>query len=99
MNKIYLDNNEFNVTGFNRYTQLNGDQITSYADVQFADVVDYSSLSSLVGETITSIRIKANDITIYNLDNILAKVSRINENMYNDKMNISAQIIFSPANE
>ena len=99
MNKIYLDDNEYNVTGFSRYTQMNGDQINSYADVQFADVTDYSALSALVGQTITSIRIKSNDITIYNLNNILAKVSRINENMYNDKMNISAQILFNPANE
>lgn len=99
MTKIYLNSHEFEITGYNRYTNINEGKLTSYADVQFAEISDYHTLLGLVGAEITSIRIVANDVAIYNLGTVDASITRVNENLYNDKINISAQIIFNTVAE
>lgn len=99
MTKIYLNNNEFEITNYNRYTNIVDNKLNSYADVQFSEVSDYQTLLSLVGVELTSIRIKVNDVTIYDLSMINANITRVNENLYNDKMNISAQIVFNTVAE
>ena len=95
MSTIYLNNNEFEINGYNRYTTLVDGKLNSYADVQFNTVDDYPTLLSLVGVELTSIRIVANETTIYNSGLVNANITRVNENLYNDKMNISAQIVFN----
>lgn len=95
MNKIKLNNAEFEIENYNKSTYFGGDTITSNANFQLT-TNDITLLNALVSETITSIQIIHDDTVIYNLTDINAHIDNINEYLNFDRMNINVSMRFDP---
>ena len=93
MNKIKLNNIELEVEAYTRNTTFSGEEITStgYCTVNVDEV---AVLNSLGEEEITSIQIYHDETLIYNISNIKARVSAINEYLNDNKMTININLIF-----
>ena len=95
MTKIVINNNEFDVLSFNRNTYVNEDQVFSNASIIFAaNDTPVSNLHALVGNSITSLKLKKNDEIIYDAGEINATITSLNESLMGDEININANIEF-----
>lgn len=94
MNKIKLNNHEFEVENYNRTLQSVNSEIASngYCTVWLTDDFD---IASLMQETITSVQIYHDESLIYDLDNLNAKIYSANEYLNGDHMVISLNLNFS----
>lgn len=97
MTKLTLNNTEFTIVGFNRNTSIDQDGVHSYAGVIFPDNSQYNALTQ-VG-TISSMAIAIDNTSVYSLSNISARITNISEDLYEQGVRMSAQIVFNPANE
>ena len=98
MNKIKLNNTEFEVENYNKNTYLNDNVITSNANMQITNG-NIQTLNDMMTETITSIQIIHDDNVIYNLSNIVAHIDNINEYLNMDRMNININLKFDITND
>lgn len=97
MTVLTLNNTDFNITGYNRYTSVDNGVITSNASVYFPDNSGYSDLAYLAESTITSISISIDGSTVYSLTNQNAKITSISENLDERGVTMQAQITFNSA--
>lgn len=93
MTKLTLNSTEFIISGYNRYTNIDTNGVHSSANVSFPDNSQYSTLTQM--PTITSLSIAIDGSTIYTLSNLNAKVTNINENLYDGGVSMNAQIVFN----
>ena len=93
MNKIKLNNTEFEITSYTRNTSFGGDTIsmTAYCDVASAANVDVYALGQ---DTITSIQIYHDDTLIYDLQDISAHIDSSSEYLNVDHMSLNIIITF-----
>lgn len=93
MNTIKFNDLELEVESYNKNTYFNDGNITStgYCTVITNDI---ASLNELMGEIITSIEIKHNDNSIYNLANLNAHIDTINESLSGDRIVVNLNITF-----
>ena len=94
MNKIKLNNTEFEIENYNKNTYFNDGNITSNANCTII-VSDMATLNALASDPITSIQIYHDDNLIYNLANIDAEIENITEWLNFDKMSIGINIKFN----
>ena len=98
MKKLVLNTtHEFEITGYNRYTDIVGDEIRSNANVSFANFDEYDDICAMSETLITDIKIKVDGTEIYHLANTSAKFTNINETLDGDRIRITANIGFTPA--
>ena len=95
MTKLTLNNTEFTISGYNRYTNIDQDGIHSYANVNFPNNSQYAALTQ-VG-AISSLSISIDGTSVYSLSNISARITSINEDLYDQGVRMNAQITFNPA--
>ena len=92
MTKLTLNNTEFTINGYNRYTNIDDNGMHSSANVSFPNNSQYNALTQ-VG-TITSLSIETDGTSVYSLSNLNAKITSINENLYEGGVQMNAQIAF-----
>ena len=98
MKKLVLNTtHEFEITGYNRYTDIVGEEIRSNANVSFANASEYDDICAMSETTITDLKITVDGTAIYHLSNISAKFTNINETLDGDRIRITANIGFTPA--
>lgn len=97
MNKILLNDAEFEIDNFNKTTTYSNGTITSTAYVS-ALTNDGAVLNALGLSTITSIKIYYNDKIIYTLENIEANIESINEYLATDHIGVNININFKGEN-
>lgn len=95
MTKLTLNNTEFTISGYSRYTNIDDAGIHSYASVAFPNNSQYAALTQ-VG-TISSLSIAIDGTSVYSLSNISAKITNISEELYEQGVRMNAQIAFNPA--
>ena len=93
MNQIKLNTLVLEVIDYNKSTYLDGDLISSNASCSVS-TNDITALTALIDDQITSIRILHDNTVIYDLQNINAKITNINEYLSGDHMNITLSLIF-----
>lgn len=98
MNKIKLNNAEFEIENYNKNTYFNEDSISSDASFQIT-VNDMAVLNALVKETITDIQITHDDNVIYTLADLNAHINNINEYLSFDRINVNVSLRFDPIDE
>lgn len=80
MAKIILNNEEFDFNGYNRNTYFHDDSISSTAYISDLRSIDLANrLKTLSQTTITSLQITVNNEVIYNLADIDAKMTSMDE--------------------
>ncbi len=93
MVKIKLNTYEYQIDGYSRTTNLTGDNtITSSAYINISN--GDTTINELLGVDISSIEIYADDVLIYDLKNVDAEITSINENLVNDKMFYNVTLTF-----
>ena len=93
MNKIILNDVEFEIESYNKNTYFAGDTINSNASCSLANA-NVNALNTLAQTTITVLQIQHDDNTIYELENIHAHINSINEYLSGDKMNVNISLTF-----
>lgn len=93
MTKIKLNNYECEIDSYNRNTNISDGNINSsgYINVPNGNV---DELNALLGTTITSIEIYIDNDKIYELHNINAEVSSLNEYLSGDRMTYNLNLTF-----
>ena len=94
MNKIKLNNVEFEVENYNKSTYFSNDTISTNANCSII-TDNITALNELAEDEITSIQIHHDDTLIYNLADISARIDSINEWLNGDRMSISVNFTFS----
>ena len=94
MNVIKLNNKEFEVESYTKNTNFTGDTITSNGYCSFKNV-NIEDLNELAETTITTIEILHDNVSIYKIENLNAKISDINESLGEDRMFININFIFN----
>lgn len=98
MNKIKFNNFEAEVDSYNKTTYLGGDTIMSNANCSIR-TSEITTLNNLMLDIITSIQIFSNDILIYDLQNIRAKIDNVTESFGGDRMYVNVNFSFLPPEE
>lgn len=98
MKTLILNNEEFEITSFNKYTSIQRDSVRSNATINMASNTDYDRLYAMGDDTITSLVIKNGEKTIYSLSNISARIESMNEIMEDDDVRLVVNIDFNPSN-
>ena len=93
MTTLKLNNTEFELTAFGRNTSFYENSITSTANCDI-NVSDTDLLEALTDIQITSLQIKYDDNIIYNLNDINAKITNINEYLNTDHISTSIGLTF-----
>ena len=95
MSKIILNNEEFNLSSYNKNTYYTGEVISSTGSCQLTDA-DIDTLNTMAQGKITSIQIvNDNNQTVYDLNDIDAKIDSINEYYSGMSMSITLNMTFS----
>lgn len=94
MNKIKINNVEFEVEGYNKNTYFNGGTVTSNGNMTIK-VSDMTTLNELAEDTIDTIQIYHDSELVYNLQDADAKIDSINEYFNGERMNVSVNFIFA----
>ena len=92
MNKIILNNAEFEVVSYNRNTYLSDGTIRSNASANIK--ADIAEVNALLNTTITSLEITHDGTSIYHLTNLNAKMESMNEYLNGDTIDISINLTF-----
>lgn len=96
MIKLTLNNTEFTINGFGRYTNIDSNGVHTYANVMFSTNEQYEALAQI--GVITNLSITIDNVSVYSLSNISAKITNISEILEDQGMLMSAQISFNPDN-
>lgn len=101
MLKLVLNNDvEVQITGYNRYINIQESENVSSANFNFSSIVGSDALTSLAKTTISDIKIYSDDNLVYHLENQNAKLTNINENVYEGVgVSVDARIEFNSMNE
>lgn len=93
MNKIKLNNTEFEITSYSKNLSISEGNIneSGYCELFSPDAED---LNALINVPITTIQIYYNSLLIYELNNISAHIVSINEYLSMDHMNVNMNLIF-----
>lgn len=95
MIKIVLNNEEFEISAFNRNTYISDGNVISRAYVTLANTANaVSDVHALAAATITSLLIKNEEETIYNAGTINAHISSIDESLVGTAINVGLNIEF-----
>ena len=94
MNKIVLNNTEFEVESFNKTTNFSGGMVSGTGYVSILGNVA-ATLTELAAELITSIKIYHDNNLIYSLEDIHCKIDSLNEYLAGDRMNTSINLTFN----
>ena len=93
MNTIKFNGVEFQVDSYNKYTSFSGESMVGTAACQIkADNI--TALQTLGKSVITSIQILHDEVVIYDLVDISAKITNINEYLSNDKIDVTINLEF-----
>lgn len=87
------------IVNYNRYINIVDGQIRSNASFSCVGGGIIDSLIVLAANPITSIEVQSDSATIYDLDNLDAKLTNLSENIYDGKVNVSAEIKFDHDSE
>lgn len=99
MTNMKLNNSvEFEITDYNRHTNIEDGHVISSASFHPASVSVYDDLVEIGQSVITDIRIESDGTEIYHLANQQAHIVSISENMYDGRLSISATISFNSQN-
>ena len=98
MNKIKFNNFEAEVDSYNKNTYFNGTNLASNANCSIRTNA-ITTLNNLMLDIITSIQIFSNDILIYDLQNIRAKIDSVSESFGGDRMYVNVNFSFLPPEE
>lgn len=93
MNTIKLNNTTFTVESYNKNTVYDGTNITSNGYFNIINPT-ISAVNALVSSPIESIQIHHDGTLIYDLDNINARISSINEYLNNDRVDVGINLVF-----
>ena len=93
MNVIKFNNTEFEVEGYSKNTYFNGASMSSNGMCQ-VKLDDISALMDLAQTPITSIQILHDDVVIYDLQDINARIDNTNEYLNTDRIDVSINLIF-----
>ena len=93
MNKIKLNNTEFEVESYNRTAYFNGETINCTGGCALI-TSNIDGLYELAEVPITSIQIYVNNESIYNLQNINARIENISEYFNGERFGVSVSLIF-----
>lgn len=100
MMKMTLNNTvELEINHYNRYTDVRDGKVMANANFGLSDIAFYDSLVALNNEIITDVKIESDGVVVYNLTNQNARISRINENVYEGGVNIDVGLAFNGAEE
>lgn len=95
MIKIILNNEEFEISAFNRNTYISDGNIISRAYVTLADTANLTSdVHSLASIRLTSLIIKNGEDIIYDAGTINAHIASIDESLVGTAINIGLNIEF-----
>ena len=91
-----LSSTPFELRNYNRNTSF--DEARNMNSIAYFDIAPTTNTSAQlenIGKNpITNILIKHDDTPIYNLTNLNARISTINETLYDDSVLINASIVF-----
>ena len=93
MNTIKLNDLELEVTGYSKNIYFNDNIMSSNASCQVV-TNNSEAIVNLAKETITSIQIKHDNEVIYDLPDINAKVTSINEYLNINKVDVNMALAF-----
>lgn len=94
MNIIKFNGVGFEVSSYNKYTSFSGENMAGTAACQIkADNI--TALQTLGKSTITSIQILHDEVVIYDLVDVSAKITNINEYLSNDKIDVTINLEFN----
>lgn len=93
MNRIKLNNNEFELESYTKNTHFS-DVITSSGMCTLI-MPDIDLLQNMAKNPLTSIEISANGTTIYALHDINATIDSTSEFLNNDRINVNVNFTFS----
>ena len=100
MTQMIINNGQpFTISGYNRHTQIYEGHIISSGTFNIPSISSYSSITAMALTTITDLKIKIDDNVIYHLENLNAHISNISENLYDEEVSISVNIVFSEETE
>lgn len=93
-----LSNQAFTLTSYNRNTSFDT-ETHDMNSVAYFDIANTSNavtnLQNIGRSGVTNLTIKHDDTVIYNLANLSANIASINENLYEDNVNINVCVIFT----
>lgn len=86
--KLILNGNDFSITGFSRSTMIQDGKLVSNAYVGLKDpaAADVESLRALAAYTITALTITADNEPVYELEQLTAKITSIEESIGDEGM-------------
>ena len=93
MVKIKLNEEEFEITSFNKLTYFYEDGIKSNGNCNIK-AYDEETIADLSQEVITTLKIYKDNELIYNLENINAHIEYVNETLVNDDMTTTLNLTF-----
>jgi len=95
MNTIVFNGDaSFGVESYNKNTTFDGATVNSsgYASLITTDI---ASLTAVAQETITSIQILHDGDSIYNLTNLNARITNINEYLSDNRISVNISFVFN----
>ena len=95
MNTMILNDVSFPVAYFSRQTHFDGQALSSNAYINLTAPFDAQAIIALGQETITSLIIKHDNETIYELNDIEARIVSFDENLNENTINANINIQFS----
>lgn len=96
MTIIALNSEEFEFSYYSRNTYFNNSEISSNASISGLKGNDIANtLTALAQDTITTIQIKKDNVVIYSLDNISAKIQSFEESYDGYNFNVNLNINFN----
>ena len=102
MNTVIFNNDTehaFELSSYNRNTTFNGEQINSTAYMTLrADSSTIEYISSFIQTNITSIILTHDSDVVYQLNNISARITSIDEYLNNDYVQMNINFIFDMSN-
>lgn len=87
------------INSYNRYINIVDGKVRSNASFSCTGSGIIDSLLVLAANPITSIEVQNDGTSIYDLENLNAKLTNLNENIYDGKVNVSAEIKFDHDSE
>lgn len=93
MTKIKLNNYEYEIDNYNRTTNVIDGNISSSAYVNIIEG-NTSTLNALLGTVVTDIEISVDEQKIYELHNIDAEITSLNEFLSGNRMSYNFNLIF-----
>lgn len=96
MFKLFLNNEEFELTFFNHQISIKGNDKESNAMCNIKNKNDaFNVINNLTETSITSFVVKNdNNVEIYNLNNINAHITNINAYLNNDEVSLDITLTF-----